>query len=86
MTITTEQKVGLFFLFALIILAVIIELVEDWDPLRVQNSYHTYFNSSVGLKVGDPVRMAGVAVGKIEEISIDGLQVKVDFLVDEETE
>ncbi len=86
MTITTEQKVGLFFIFALIILAVIIELVEDWDPFRVQHSYHTHFNSSVGLKVGDPVRMAGVAVGKIENISIDGLQVRVDFLVDEGTE
>lgn len=86
MTISTEQKVGLFFLFALIVLAVIIELVEDWDPLRVQNSYHTHFTSSVGLKVGDPVRMAGVAVGKIVKISIDGLQVRVDFLVDEETE
>lgn len=86
MTISTEQKVGLFFLFALIILAVIIELVEDWDPFRKQYAYHTHFSSSVGLKVGDPVRMAGVEVGKIEKIGIDGLQVRVDFVVNEETE
>ena len=86
MTLSTEQKVGLFFLFALIILAVIIELVEDWDPLRTQNAYHTFFTSSVGLKVGDPVRMAGVSVGKIDKISIDGLQVRVDFFVDEKTQ
>ena len=86
MTITTEQKVGLFFLFSLITLGVIIELVEDWDPFRKQFAYHTHFSSSVGLKVGDPVRMAGVEVGKIEKIGIDGLQVRVDFLVDETTE
>ena len=86
MTITTEQKVGIFFLVALIILAVVIELVEDWDPLRKQHAYHTHFSSAVGLKVGDPVMMAGVEVGKIEVISIEGVQVKVDFMVDESTE
>lgn len=85
-TMTTEQKVGLFFLTALILLAVIIELVEDWDPFRSQFAYHTYFESAVGLKVGDPVRMAGVEVGKIESIRIDGLKVRVDFMVDESTE
>jgi phospholipid/cholesterol/gamma-HCH transport system substrate-binding protein len=86
MTISTEQKVGLFFLVALIILAVVIELVEDWDPLRKQYAYYTHFTSAVGLKIGDPVRMAGVEVGKIEDISIEGVQVRVDLMVDENTE
>jgi phospholipid/cholesterol/gamma-HCH transport system substrate-binding protein len=86
MTISTEQKVRMFFLVALIVLAVIIELVEDWDPFREQHAYYTHFNSAIGLKVGDPVRMAGVEVGKIELIGIDGLRVRVDFKVDETTE
>lgn len=86
MTVTTEQKVGFFFLMGLIVLAVIIELVEDWNPLRKEYPYYTHFSSSVGLKVGDPVRMAGVEVGKIMTIGIEGLRVKVDFIVYEETE
>jgi phospholipid/cholesterol/gamma-HCH transport system substrate-binding protein len=86
MTITTEQKVGLFFIVALIILALVIELVESWDPFRKQNAYYTHFNSAIGLKVGDPVRMAGVEVGKIDKISIDGTRVRVDLKVDETTQ
>ena len=86
MKISTEQKVGLFFLVALIVLAVMIELVEEWQPFVKQNRYHTYFTSAVGIKAGDPVRMAGVEVGKIKVISIDGLKVRVDFLVNEEIE
>jgi phospholipid/cholesterol/gamma-HCH transport system substrate-binding protein len=62
-----------------------IELVEDWQPFAKQNDYYTYFSSAVGLKIGDPVRMAGVEVGKIKGISIEGLRVKVDFEVQEET-
>ena len=73
MKISMEQKVGLFFLVSLIILAVMIELVEEWQPFEKQNRYHTYFTSAVGLNVGDPVRMAGVEVGKFKIITIDGL-------------
>ena len=86
MKISMEQKVGLFFLVSLIILAVMIELVEEWQPFEKQNRYHTYFTSAVGLNVGDPVRMAGVEVGKIKIITIDGLKVRVDFMVNEEIE
>ncbi len=84
MKINTEQKVGLFFIVALIVLAVMIELVEDWQPFATQKHYHTYFTSAVGLKVGDPVRMAGVEVGKIEQITIDDLRVRVNFKVSED--
>jgi phospholipid/cholesterol/gamma-HCH transport system substrate-binding protein len=38
MGMSTEQKVGLFFLAALILLAVMIELVEDWRPFEDQYS------------------------------------------------
>ena len=81
MKINTEQKVGLFFIVALIALAVMIELVEDWQPFEKQSKYHTYFTSAVGLKVGDPVRMAGVEVGKIignsseADVSKSGIEV-----------
>ena len=81
MAISVEQKVGLFFLAALILLAVMVELVEDWRPFEDQYAYLAYFNSSVGLKVGDPVRIAGVDVGKVKKIGIEDSHVRVDFYV-----
>ncbi len=81
MAISTEKKVGFFFLLTLCILAVMVELVEDWHPFTVQNEYQTYFDTAVGIKLGDPVRMAGVEVGKIRNISIDDSKVRVDFYV-----
>jgi len=81
MIMSTEQKVGLFFLAALILLAVMIELVEDWRPFEDQYSYLAHFNSAVGLKVGDPVRVAGVDVGKVKKIAIENHHVRVDFYV-----
>ncbi len=81
MAISVEQKVGLFFLAALILLAVMVELVEDWRPFEDQYSYLAHFNSSVGLKVGDPVRIAGVNAGKVQKISIEDSHVRVDFFV-----
>ncbi len=84
MAISVEQKVGLFFLATLILLAVMIELVEDWRPFEDQYAYHAYFNSSVGLSAGDPVRIAGVDAGKVRDISIEDSRVRVDFYVNRE--
>jgi phospholipid/cholesterol/gamma-HCH transport system substrate-binding protein len=81
MTLSTEQRVGLFFLAALILLAVMIELVEDWRPFEDQYSYLAHFQSAVGLKVGDPVRIAGVDVGKVQNIAIGDHRVRVGFYV-----
>lgn len=82
---TVEQKVGLFFIVGLVLLAIVIELVQSWNPFRTEYPFHTHFASTVGLKVGDPVRLAGVEVGKITKISIDGVKVRVDFTVEEGT-
>lgn len=81
MSITVEQKVGLFFLAALIVLAVMIELVQDWQPFVDKHAYQANFKSAVGLKVGDPVRVAGVDVGKVSGIGIEDHKVRVDFHV-----
>jgi phospholipid/cholesterol/gamma-HCH transport system substrate-binding protein len=84
MAISVEQKVGLFFLAALILVAVMIELVEDWRPFEDQYPYIAKFSSAVGLKVGDPVRIAGVNTGKVKKISIEDSHVRVDFFVNRE--
>jgi len=85
MRLSTEAKVGLFFLATLVALGVMTELVEDWSLFSRQASYRAYFDSIVGLNPGDPVRMAGVDVGKVKSIRIENGQVRIDFAVDADT-
>ncbi len=86
MAMSTEKQVGTFFLLTLCVLAVMIELVEDWHPFVARKEYRTYFATAVGIKLGDPVRMAGVEVGKISRIGIEDSRVRIDFYVSESTE
>ena len=81
MAMSTEKKVGLFFLCTLLALAVMIELVQGWHPFQHQTRYKAYFMSAVGIKNGDPVRLAGVDVGKITRIALEDGKVRVDFYV-----
>ena len=48
--------------------------------------YYAAFDEAGGLKVDDEVRIAGVRVGKVEEIELAGDHVRVGFRVDEEAE
>lgn len=79
--LSTEKKVGFFFLISLFALGVIIELVQDWRPFEEQTPYQALFQSAVGIKVGDPVRLAGVEVGKVKGVGLKDHKVLVDFYV-----
>jgi phospholipid/cholesterol/gamma-HCH transport system substrate-binding protein len=43
-----------------------------------------YTDDAASLRVGDQVRMAGIAVGKVEKLSLEPNQVKVTALVDDD--
>jgi phospholipid/cholesterol/gamma-HCH transport system substrate-binding protein len=76
-----ERKVGFFFLVGLIVLTVMLEIGEKWNPFEKHISYTTYLSSITGLKLGDPVRLAGVDVGRIAEIKVLDDKVRIDFNV-----
>ena len=46
------------------------------------DTYSAAFAEAGGLKVNDEVRIAGVRVGKVEKVSLEGDHVRVDFRVD----
>jgi phospholipid/cholesterol/gamma-HCH transport system substrate-binding protein len=48
------------------------------------DTYYANFSEAGGLKVNDEVRIAGVRVGKVRGIELDGNQVRVEFQVDED--
>ena len=83
MALSVEKRVGIFFLLTLVVLAVMIEMVEEWDPFEQKYTYHSHFMSVIGMNVGDPVRVAGVQVGKVLAIGLNDNKVQVDFYVND---
>ncbi len=74
-----ERKVGFFFLVGIVVLSILLEIGEKWNPFERQLRYRTFLTTITGLKVGDPVRMAGVDIGRIADISIQDSKVEIDF-------
>jgi len=81
MALSTEKKVGLFFILGLILFTVMLELGGQWNPFEKAISYQTFLTSVTGLKIGDSVRLAGVDVGKIKAIDVLEGKVRIDFEV-----
>ncbi len=59
---------------------------DDLPLIGGGDTYYAAFSEAGGLKSGDEVRIAGVRVGKVEEIGLDGDHVKVTFKIDSEAE
>jgi phospholipid/cholesterol/gamma-HCH transport system substrate-binding protein len=78
---TTERKVGLFFIVSLLLLGIMLEVGEKWNPFEKKTIYKTYLTTVTGLKIGDPVRLAGVNVGKINSITVQDANVEIVFEV-----
>ncbi|MCB9698264.1 MAG: MCE family protein [Alphaproteobacteria bacterium] len=77
-TFTTELKVGVFTLACIGL--VIFGYIYFWDGLRGEESAYTVsltVPSADGLWEGTPVKIAGVEVGSISEIVVDGNQARL---------
>lgn len=55
---------------------------DDLPLIGGGDTYYASFSESGGLKADDEVRIAGVRVGKVDSVELDGDQVKVAFKVD----
>ncbi|GAA4377314.1 MCE family protein [Nocardioides caricicola] len=55
---------------------------QDLPLIGGGDTYYAAFSESGGLKPNDEVRIAGVRVGKVETVELDGDHVKVTFRVD----
>ncbi|MDX6738283.1 MCE family protein [Actinocorallia sp. A-T 12471] len=64
-----------------------IALALNLDSLPViggGTTYHAHFAEAAGLKEGEEVRVAGVKVGKVTGLDLEGDHVRVDFKVDKD--
>ena len=71
---------------SLVVLAVTLVAALRADDLPIiggGDTYHAMFTEAGGLKKNDEVRIAGVRVGKVNDIELDDGQVKVTFKVDD---
>ncbi|MFC4783016.1 MCE family protein [Nocardioides sp. MAHUQ-72] len=55
---------------------------QDLPLIGGGDTYYAAFSESGGLKANDEVRIAGVRVGKVEKVELDGDHVRVTFRVD----
>ncbi|AZG43737.1 MCE family protein [Gordonia insulae] len=69
---------SLFAVVAIVLTYVIWSTLERSLPGDT-HSYSTYFNDASGLASGDDVRMAGVRVGRVSDISLDDGRARVTF-------
>src|SRR6266699_1174504 len=67
---TLETRLGIFFALALIAAFLIMEMLGSFDFFKRGIHVHARFNTVQELKEGDPVKMAGVQIGRVEKIRV----------------
>ncbi|KAA9162996.1 MCE family protein [Amycolatopsis acidicola] len=66
----------------LMVLGLVVALnADDLPIIGAGTTYSADFTEAAGLKSDDEVRVAGVKVGKVTDVELDGAQVKVSFKV-----
>jgi phospholipid/cholesterol/gamma-HCH transport system substrate-binding protein len=63
-----ESKLGLFFALAVVLVLLILEYLGSFGFLERGFHVHALFKNVQDLKLGDPVKMAGVHVGRVQNI------------------
>jgi phospholipid/cholesterol/gamma-HCH transport system substrate-binding protein len=81
MALSREVRVGLFLVVAFLILIALFEVLGKETLFARMVEYKTSFKSIPGLKLGDPVRLAGVDVGNVRDIRVIGARVEVAIRV-----
>ncbi|MFC1436111.1 MCE family protein [Streptacidiphilus sp. N1-3] len=74
-------RVGLVGLLIVVLLALLAYNADSLPLVGGGTGYSAYFTESAGLTPGNEVRIAGVKVGKVTEVKLDGDRVRVGFEV-----
>ena len=74
-------KIGAASLAVLVVLMVVAFKAGDLPLIGGGDTYHASFSEAGGIKANDEVRIAGVRVGKVTSVDLDGNKVDVTFKV-----
>ncbi|MBG87930.1 MAG: mammalian cell entry protein [Verrucomicrobiales bacterium] len=78
-----ETRLGVFFAMVALAAVLLIELSGGTDVFKKGYELHALFRRTQQLKVGDPVKMAGVRIGRVSIIDFEGSKVKVTMKIDD---
>lgn len=82
---TLETRLGIFVALIVIAAVLIIETVGGPEWFKRGYRVHALFHSAQELKIGDRVKMAGVEVGRVEQIALTESEVKVTMKLHADT-
>lgn len=74
---TNEQKVGLFFLVGVLLVALAVEVTVGMGLLTRGYDLYVNYRSVEGLRTGDPVQVAGLKLGRVDAIALQADSVRV---------
>ena len=74
---TLETRLGIFFALALVVAVIILEMVGVGDFFKSGYEMPANFKNAQDLKKGDLVKVAGVEIGRVEAIQLEGGLAKV---------
>ncbi len=74
--------VGLFVVLSLVILLFGVYFLKETTPGKKSDSYHVMFDQVSTLQDGDPVKVNGVKMGKVDGIELKGNRVRVALKLD----
>ncbi len=74
---SVESKLGLFFALAVVLALIILEYLGSFGFLQRGYHLHALFKNVQDLKIGDNVKMAGVHVGRVENIVLTNADVDI---------
>lgn len=76
-------KVGIFATLCLIVLAVLVWKIEDFNPFKVEGQrLEAVFPSVAGLDDKATVRVAGVRVGRVDGVGLEGAHARITLALD----
>ena len=78
---TLETKLGVFFALTLIVAVIILEMVGVADFFKSGYKVTADFKSVQELKKGDLVKMAGVEIGRVDDITLANEKVRVTMKI-----
>lgn len=74
-----ETRLGIFVVFVVIAAVVIVETLNGWHFFHHGYEVSALFENVQDLKAGDAVKMAGVEIGRVDKIGIEGTRVRVSM-------
>jgi phospholipid/cholesterol/gamma-HCH transport system substrate-binding protein len=83
---TVESKLGMFFVLAIIFILLILEFLGGFAFFQRGFHVRTMFKTVHELKVGDPVKMAGVTIGGVTRIVLTNSMAEVTMNLNREAD